>query len=263
MNRDVQQNTSLRICQQNLNKSLVSQSAFLNMLDPDQFDLALIQKPYIDWLGLTRANSKWWVIYPTGHRDKGKVDKIQSAILVNKRISTNDWDKIDFDSPDVTAMHIHTPLGPLYIFNVYNDQAHDHMIGKLITRTVELETEETRRGERDRPNRTQLPMRTLWAGDFNRHHLFWEREENTHLLTRVYLDATEPLVTALTTFDMVQLLAPGIPTLQANGIRGLTQPDNVFTSPQLAEHLITCSAHPALRPPNTDHFPIHTHLDLL
>ncbi|PSR72425.1 hypothetical protein PHLCEN_2v11706 [Hermanssonia centrifuga] len=144
---------------------------------------------------------------------------------------------------------------------VYNDQTHDRTIGKLITRTVELETEETRRRERNGPNRTQLPTHTLWAGDFNRHHLFWEREENTHLLTRAYLDAAEPLITALATFDLIQLLASKIPTLQANGTGNLMQPDNIFASPQLANHLITCNAHPALRPPNTDHFPVHTHLE--
>ncbi len=232
------------------------------MLDPDKFELALIQEPYIDWLGLTRANSKWSVIYPTGHRDKANKDKTRSAILVNKRISTNDWDEVDFDSPDVTVIRLRTPSGPLFIFNIYKDQTHDRTIGKLIGKMVALEREGTERGVREERNRTTQSAHTIWAGDFNRHHSFWERAENTHLLSRAYLDAAESLVTSLATFDLIQVLAPEIPTLQANATGNLTRPDNVFASPHLAERLICCDAHPAMQPPNTDHFPIHSTFDV-
>ncbi|PSR73744.1 hypothetical protein PHLCEN_2v10434 [Hermanssonia centrifuga] len=232
------------------------------MLDPDKYELALIQEPYIDWLGLTRANPKWSVIYPTGHRDKASKDKMRSVILVNKRISTNDWDEVDCDSTDVTVIRLRTPSGPLYIFNIYNDQTHDRTIGKLIGKMVAIEREETERGIGEGANRTSQIAHIIWAGDFNRHHSFWERAENTHLLSRSYLDAAEPLVTALATFDLIQVLPPEIPTLQANATGNLTRPDNVFASPGLAERLISCDAHPALRPPNTDHFPIHSNFDV-
>ncbi|PSR73747.1 hypothetical protein PHLCEN_2v10417 [Hermanssonia centrifuga] len=232
------------------------------MLDPDKYELALIQEPYIDWLGLTRANPKWSVIYPTGHRDKASKDKTRSVILVNKRISTNNWDEVECDSTDVTVIRLRTPSGPLYIFNIYDDQTHDRTIGKLIGKMVAIEREETERGIREGANRTSRIAHIIWAGDFNRHHSFWERAENTHLLSRSYLDAAEPLVTALATFDLIQVLPPEIPTLQANATGNLTRPDNVFASPGLAERLISCDAHPALRPPNTDHFPIHSNFDV-
>lgn len=55
---------TVRIWQQNLNKSPVAQLHFLNSLDPTLYDIAAIQEPYLDFQGLTRASSRWRVHYP-------------------------------------------------------------------------------------------------------------------------------------------------------------------------------------------------------
>ncbi|PSR75205.1 hypothetical protein PHLCEN_2v9246, partial [Hermanssonia centrifuga] len=106
------------------------------------------------------------------------------------------------------------------------------------------------------------PCHLIWAGDFNRHHTFWERPENTHLLTRAYLEAAQPLVEAIGAFDLHQLLPLGVPTLKANTTGNLTRPDNIFASMEIAESFLSCHAIPYLQPICTDHFPIHTELDL-
>ncbi|OBZ69995.1 hypothetical protein A0H81_10500 [Grifola frondosa] len=61
--------TRLRIWQQNLNKSLDAQLDLLHAANPDNYDLLLLQEPYLDHLNLTRANHHWTVVYPSRHHD--------------------------------------------------------------------------------------------------------------------------------------------------------------------------------------------------
>ena len=55
------ENTSkrLRIWQQNLNKSDKAQYDLNNSLIHNEWDIILLQEPYIDTLGGTRANHHW------------------------------------------------------------------------------------------------------------------------------------------------------------------------------------------------------------
>ncbi|KIK76604.1 hypothetical protein PAXRUDRAFT_110044, partial [Paxillus rubicundulus Ve08.2h10] len=54
----------LRVWQQNLNKARSAQQDMLRDLDPDKFDLAVIQEPVINLINLTTTNSWWNIIYP-------------------------------------------------------------------------------------------------------------------------------------------------------------------------------------------------------
>lgn len=248
--------SKLCICQQNMNRSLIGQSSFLNSVSPDAFEIILLQEPYIDHIGLTRASHDWHVLYPTGHHDRDA--KSRSVIFVNSTLSTNTWTAVDVDSPDVTALVLTTARGPLWIFNFYNDQENDDALDAVRTAMESLR----RQWEREeQPDDAGEPM-VLWAGDFNRHHPFWELASNTHLLTRRYLDAAQPLVDAITTYGLFQLLPAEVPTLRANGTGNHTHPDNVFASENLAESFLSCATRPEFQPPCCDHFPIHTHLDL-
>lgn len=56
----------LQICQQNTNRSLESQIDLLKSLKQNEYDLCLIQEPYIDFKGETWANQKW-VSYTQAH----------------------------------------------------------------------------------------------------------------------------------------------------------------------------------------------------
>lgn len=55
--------------QQNLNKSLDAQGYLINTTREDKYDIVAIQEPYIDQNKLTRANTRWVVLYPSGHHD--------------------------------------------------------------------------------------------------------------------------------------------------------------------------------------------------
>ena len=102
----------------------------------------------------------------------------------------------------------------------------------------------------------------IWLGDFNRHHPQWDEERNAHLFTAANLTAAEQLLEQVAQADMEMVLEPGVPTLEALRTGNHTRPDNVFCSRLLAENLVYCAVRPDLRPPNTDHYPILTTLQL-
>ena len=113
--------------QQNINRSPNAQADLIHKAT--NYDIIIIQEPYIDFLGNTRANSHWRTIYPTGHLDKPKA--IRSVILINAKILTDVWTQIQFPHPDVTGVIITTDSFNLRIINVYNSQETNETIALL------------------------------------------------------------------------------------------------------------------------------------
>src|ERR1700733_13261664 len=64
---DTHEPRKLRIWQQNLNRSLEGQLDLLQSLKAADYDLVMLQEPCIDFLGRTRSNLHWMVIYPRQH----------------------------------------------------------------------------------------------------------------------------------------------------------------------------------------------------
>jgi hypothetical protein len=94
-----------QIWQQNTNKSLLSQLNLLDSLKQNKYDACLIQEPYIDSKGKTRANHNWAVIYPMTH-DKYP-DHTHSVILINTNIVDRSTLQIDLGThPRRFALHI-------------------------------------------------------------------------------------------------------------------------------------------------------------
>ncbi|KIK35158.1 hypothetical protein CY34DRAFT_53250, partial [Suillus luteus UH-Slu-Lm8-n1] len=54
----------LNIWQQNLNASLAAQESLMNSRDITNYNLLIIQEPYINYLRNTRASHRWHVLYP-------------------------------------------------------------------------------------------------------------------------------------------------------------------------------------------------------
>ncbi|KIK38872.1 hypothetical protein CY34DRAFT_44461, partial [Suillus luteus UH-Slu-Lm8-n1] len=54
----------LNIWQQNLNVSLAAQESLMNSQDITNYDLLIIQEPYINFLRNTHASHCWHVLYP-------------------------------------------------------------------------------------------------------------------------------------------------------------------------------------------------------
>ena len=82
--------TRIRIWQQNLNKSTMAQQHFLHNLNPNTFNIAVIQELATNCVNLMTANSKWNVIYPTPH-NKTNAKCTWSVLFVNKSILKDGW----------------------------------------------------------------------------------------------------------------------------------------------------------------------------
>ena len=70
----------LRIWQQNLNKSRVVQEDLINSEVYKQFDVLILQEPFIDSYSNTKATCDWRVVYPTSFLSCSHA--IHSVILV-------------------------------------------------------------------------------------------------------------------------------------------------------------------------------------
>ena len=212
-------------------------------------DIVAVQEPYIDRNNRTRANLRWTAVYPSTHDTNPAHSR--SLLLVSTNLSTDAWSPLSIPSPDITGIIISSPHGRIIVYNVYNDCTHSHSLQVLresidnIRRTNDLQTNHM-----------------IWLGDFNRHHPMWDDVCNTQLFTNANLDAAEYLLHMIADYGMEMTLAAGTPTIETFRNKTLTRPDNVFISPELAQHVTTCTVHHDHRPIKTDHFPINTILDL-
>ena len=102
--------------------------------------------------------------------------------------------------------------------------------------------------------------RMIWAGDFNRHHLLWDNDEDVHLFTQKANRAAERLIGLIATYDLAMALPKGIPTLQHMVTKRYSRRDNVFNTMGLSDLITKCEVDPTLRPTSTDHFPIVTNV---
>lgn len=244
-----EQRSNLRIWQQNLNKSKEAQLDLLSAAKPSDWDLILIQEPYLDnALNNTRANHHWVVHYPPTHRLEGQA-RTRSLILINKSIPSDSYKLLPIFSPDVTGIELTTDDGRLTLFNIYNSCSDNASILTLQNYLIA-----SRYSDRARPN-----DHMYWMGDFNRHHPLWEEERNSHLESPE--DLISPLLDLIADFDMTMTLPAGIPTLQAMNSGNWTRPDNVWRSDSPTDLTIICNVAPELRPPKTDHLPIVTVID--
>ena len=215
----------IQIWQQNLNRSLEGQLDLLHSLKASNYDIMALQEPHIDFLGRTRTSPYWTVIYPKLHVDKPK--KTRSVILINRNISTNNWEDLGILSSDVTGVHLHGTFRAICLLNVYNDCKHN---GSL---TV---VEEQMRKKRSREEAGNGEVEeVIWLGDFNRHHTMWDEERNAHIFTKVALEATQPLLDMISKHNMHMALPKDIPTLEACSMKNHMRVDNVFCSMGLHE----------------------------
>jgi len=243
--------TKLRIWQQNVNQSLIAQLDTLESADPKGYDLILLQEPYVDHLGATRATTYWTVVYPPRHRDAPK--RSRSIILVNKRLATSSWTQIDVPSFDISAIQLQGEHSILQIYNVYNDCLHNDSLTSL---AKQLRSTEHRAHQ-------PTPRHMIWAGDFNRHHPLWDDVRNSHLFTETALDATQPLLDLLGIHRMKMALPRDLATLESTATKNWTRVDNVFCSADLLQSFLLCDVDPTRRPANTDHFPILSTVDIV
>ena len=109
---------------------------------------------------------------------------------------------------------------------------------------------------------TQHKHHTIWLGDFNRHHPYWDRPENNRLFTKDACKAAEILLKAVADLGMDMTLAKGMLTHQHNITKRWSRLDQVFMMEHTMEAVIVCDTAPEERGINTDHLPIMTVIDM-
>ena len=238
----------LRIWQQNINKSLTSQLHLLNTARPAEWDVLILQEPWIGHLG-TRSSHHWRVLYPnTYFIDNTK--KSRSLIMVNTNIPTNSYEQLLIDSPDATGLKITQGTNKVYIINVYNDCKHNETIYAVSQLLSHLFPDE------HVPDNTHV----ILAGDFNRHHASWEEDRNAVLTSSEAM--LQPLLDIIDRFDLRMALPPHRPTLRAQTTGNWTRPDNVWCTSHSLNLFTNCDTNPGLQGPLTDHLPILSKLDI-
>ena len=200
---------------------------------------------------MIRTPSNFRLVFPT-HRFHSE-DQIRSVIWVNKKLDTGSWTIIDvLGTSDITAIQLTRHYGKISIFNVYNDCTHSRNENTL-QRFLHAHSNSLLTTKNDH---------MLWAGDFNRHHPLWDRDEDTHLFTQQATRQAEGLIDLLAIYDLTMALPKEIPTLQHMVTKIYSRPDNVFNMAGLLELITRCKVDPSLRPTSTDHFRIVTNISI-
>ena len=156
--------SELVIWQQNLNKSQVGQHNIISSskLVHANIDIIAIQEPALNFKDKTIAARDWIPIYPSTHKKEPR--KTRLLILMSKRLPTENWEQVEFNSGDVTVVRLTGNWGQITLFNIYNDCTHNDTIHELMKYCRDNRT--ALMGSQARENSCHM----IWAGDFNRHH---------------------------------------------------------------------------------------------
>ena len=207
---------TLRILQQNLNKSLPAQLDFLHSLPQTKANIIILQEPYIDKLDNTRALPGWITVYPSSHAIKP--EETRTVTMINKSISSDTWTQVKIDSGNVILLKLITREAYIDLYNTYIDCNHSRTFDIISATTHDRRLSWTNPKPRD----------IILAGDFNRHHPLWEEDRNHHMFTKHNLDAAQMLINITANHGLAQTLPKNFPTLQSTSSKNWTRPDNVF-----------------------------------
>jgi hypothetical protein len=163
---------SLRILQLNLNKSEKAHLELSNNVGKD-WDIVLLQEPHIiNHFNAIRTPANFRPVFPEDRGRNGTT--VRSVIWVSSEIDTANWEIINIpNTNDITAIQLKGAYGKLTIINIYNDCTHS----ASETALAKLMREQAEKIGGDENSYV------IWAGDFNRHHSLWDRDEDTHLFT--------------------------------------------------------------------------------
>src|SRR5580704_776837 len=100
-----ERHTNIRIRQQNLNKSSMAQWDLLNSDVHETCDILIIQEPYLDSYGNTKATHDWHVVYPNARHTLPEPPR--TVTLINLKLATNQWSQLNIpDTNDNVAIRI-------------------------------------------------------------------------------------------------------------------------------------------------------------
>jgi len=89
-----------------------------------------------------------------------------------------------------------------------------------------------------------VPEYSIWGGDFNQHHLMWDKGQNSHFFTQANLDKAQALIDAAVELEIQMVFPKELPTLCAMSSGNYTRPYNVCTYNSLCVAITICKTVP-------------------
>jgi ribonuclease HI len=218
----------------------------------EDVDIIALQEPALNKNGNTISTKDWITVYPSKHATSP--GETRSILFLRANLLTDNWEQIDVDTGDISAVRITGPWGSLDIYNIYNDCDHDDTVG-ILSRLRGT----SRDGGNNSVNENE---HIIWLGDFNRHHPLWDAPTDVRLFTHTALEKAQTLIDAVAHAGLALALPPRMPTHCHNVTKCWTRLDQVFLSDQSLDAIITCEARTDALRIKTDHVPIITELDL-
>ena len=132
MNRVIEPTQNrLRILQLNLNKSERVHLDVINSTLGKNWDIILIQEPYLTHLGHIRTPNGFTGVFPPD-RLANQEATVRSVIWVSSSLSSNSWKAVNIPgNNDLTAIQLSSGNLKVTIFNVYNDCTHSATLTRL------------------------------------------------------------------------------------------------------------------------------------
>ena len=216
-----------------MNKSPNCQQTLIsnNLLTKHEIDIVALQEPAVNRFNQSIASKDWVSVYPSTHCTHPK--KTHTLMLVSAKISTDNWEQMDFPSGDITIVVIKGTWGRITILNIYNDSNNNKMINQL---------KHFHRTKLDIRNQSEeRTVHTMWLGDFNCHHPHWDDLSDTRLFTEEALKAAEVLMEAVVSLGMDLILPSGIPMHFHYVMKKWSQLDQVFLSDHSLDLVEVCN----------------------
>ena len=125
----------------------------------------MLQEPYIDAYGNTKATRHWRVVYLSSRRMDLALPR--AVMLISAALDTNQWTQEHIsDTRDMVAVRINGSFGIIMVYNIYvecdSSVTVERFRGHLASHCQGMQSTGGRY--------------MLWGGDFNHHHPMWDEE---------------------------------------------------------------------------------------
>jgi len=117
---------------------------------------------------------------------------------------SDSWQQLDLPSGDVMVIQIKGNWGMLIIFNIYNN--------RQLNSTINLLTNYLHRNANVLYGSTEGNAHTIWLGNFNRHHPYWDNPEDMCLFTNEAINMAEILIGVVAEAGLEMILPSSTPT---------------------------------------------------
>lgn len=232
LNKQQDNQETLRIVQYNTHHSSDVQVPFLHKAAKKKIQVIAIQEPYLNkhTKGTVTHPDYWTAILPSG--------KTRTCFYISKEIKTSQW-RVSHHSDRISTLRIQLKDRAIQIHNAYSKPPNAY-------RATEAHT------IKELKEILQEEEETILVGDFNLHHRSW----NAATRTRYYEDAYK-LVQYTEQADMLCATPQGLTTWEKGNAK--TTIDLTFISRGLYPALIKCDRSDNLDT-NSDHYPICTEI---